>query len=178
MEIRNMSDLAKAVSQGMNTKMENGRTIEQTMRQEAERLKNMIRRNINNYLTDPANFPKVYDRTDQWMESLEQVPIKIETNGRLVTVTIGFNATMAWHDSIIHPSDQSQQGYVPWLMEQGWHSKKLEAYLHKEVYRFTRFDGIHYVKKAVEQFQASNPYKLIIEVYFENGYDGVVEKYI
>jgi hypothetical protein len=95
----------------------------------------------------------------------------------MITVTIGFNPSIATHPSIIHPNDSSQAGYVPWLMEEGWNAEKLANSKGKDIYRFTWFDGIHYVKNAVEQFKSSNPYNLIIEVYFENEY-GASEKYI
>jgi hypothetical protein len=143
-----------------NVKISNGFDVSKFLKQEGERLKKYIEEEIAIYKTSYT--PKIYIRTGNWENSMELGnPYQ---DGNNMIIEIRFNPVLANHPSVIHPEDESQQGYVPWLMEVGWHWHKP----HKVIPRFTDFEGTQYIKKAVERYNANNPYGFKIKVYHDN----------
>jgi hypothetical protein len=100
--------------------------------------------------------PKVYQRTGRTVESIRVgEPIKININQWQLNIT--FDESLANHPSVMGQED----GYVPWLLEVGW---TIEDKVHPSRPMFTNHPGTHYIQKAVERFNANNPYGLIVTV--------------
>jgi hypothetical protein len=64
---------------------------------------------------------------------------------------------MAYHKNLFG----DHMSYVPLLINNGWHSKKLEDRI-GEVPRFTRYEGYHFLERAVQMFNRTNPYGVYI----------------
>lgn len=134
---------------------------------EASRLQYLLRQEISYYKTvvypEPV-YPLEYNdgvRTGDWENSIYVTEPFKSPDGRWV-ISIKFDRDKAIHPSVVHPDDSSQAGYVPWLLEVGW---KWHNDPHP-VHMFTYFEGAHYIQKAVQKFNASNPHNLKISVYW------------
>lgn len=133
--------------------------IAKILKQEAERLERYIKEEINNYYR--SYFPLIYPRTENWLRSLRIGQPKINDNDNTISMEIYFYEDLAYHPSIIDP-DKHPMGYVPWLMEVGWHWRES---IQPRRYRFSDFEGTHYIANAVKRFNEENPYKLQVMVF-------------
>lgn len=102
--------------------------------------------------------PSVYERTGGLLSSIASGSVKKE--GRRISAEVTFGGS-AYHPSIFkgHP-----QGYTPILINNGWHSAKLEAKI-GEVYRLTHYEGYDLVGKIETRYNAvrhplANPLKI------------------
>jgi hypothetical protein len=151
-EIRNIKDLAKYLnSPEGQSKLINQSNIKQALNSEAQRLQTYLVEEINDHLN---NFiPEYYHRTGAWLESIRVNPVQQIGNAFIITIT--FDDEFAYHPSVAGGDD----GYVPWLMEVGWKNHDYKTP------HFQGFEGTHYIKKAVERWNADNKFGFHISVY-------------
>lgn len=126
---------------------------------ERNRLYNIIMERIDYYLNTEYPSPKKYDRTNpsQWKESIRVEVIRVS---RRWALQINFDEEIGLHPSYINEEEQPY-GFVPFLMEFGWDIRDKIPY---EAYRFTHFEGTHYLKDSINTFNEVNPYKVRVVV--------------
>lgn len=131
-------------------KMKNGLTLEETLKREADRLRDCIQARIDDYY---ENTPEgEYKRTYRWQGSLYAEDIvDIRIVGNRLELSLLFHPSLANHPSLFGQGD----GYVPALMNDGWTAKKLERRF-GVIEGFTRFEGIHYIENGIDDFNKTN----------------------
>lgn len=129
---------------------------EKIIREEVRKLERITRIVVQGYYNSYT--PSVYDRTGGLLNSIVSGSVKKE--GRRISAEVSFDNS-ASHPSLFkgHP-----QGYTPILINNGWHSAKLEARI-GEVYRLTRYEGYDLVGKIETRYNAvrhplANPLKI------------------
>lgn len=151
-------------------KLTTGETVEQMMARIAQELYDNIQYYIDKWYNE--YHPKMYSRVGNYRKALyaeDIVDIRVE-NGMLV-IGLGFDESLSWQTSLfefqytddygnrsILMSRDVHQSYVPILMEEGWHSQRLEAHFHKRIKNFTYFEGIHAVTKGISDLYRKYPY--------------------
>jgi len=130
-------------------KYDDGKTINQALKQEAKRLKQLIEKYIQQYYD--SYYPVEYIRTGAMGRS-----VRVETNVDKLQIAVYFD------DSSYHPSVFNSQymRFVPTLMDSGWAWKNQNP----SIYRFTFFEGDQFIKKAIDEFNQNNKYKFTIKV--------------
>jgi hypothetical protein len=164
-----MTNFKKAI-QGLNKQLnKSGKLTIMTdaktksmLKQEAKRLQDLLRQEISYYKTVIYPIPVVYERTGNWEDSIYVAEPYKDVDGRWV-ISIKFDRDKAIHPSVIYPNDPSWAGYVPWLMEVGWRTRYDEVH---PIYMFTRFEGVHYIKKAIDKYNQNNQYGIQVHVYW------------
>lgn len=166
-----MESIAKQLSKInlRKAKLTTGETVEQMMANLASELYNKIQHYIDKWYNE--YYPKIYDRVSYYKKALYAEDIAhISVKGDKLIIGLGFYKEYAWQTSLPYfeytddygnhsyiPSRDVHLSYVPVLMEYGWHSKRLERYLHKSIEYFTYFDGIHAVEYGIRDFYREHP---------------------
>jgi hypothetical protein len=150
----NLDDLVEYI----NTKVAPD-IAEEILAVEAKRLKEIILRNIQAWYSYYT--PTMYERTDLWYEAL-QIGGVIQEDGNKFTAWLYFDNNASEHPSLWGQED----GYVPMLMETGWHIRWKRPY---RIPMLSDFEGTHYLTKAIEEYNRTNPYGLEATVIF-NGW--------
>lgn len=157
----------------INKKLASGGTeqIKKILTKEAKLLQKMIRAEIANYKssytnkTDKFGRP-YYIRTGNWEKSIK-VSAPYTQDGKLA-IKIYFDPNKALHPSYVKYGDQTQAGYVPWLLEVGWKWKKRTP-LPLMFGQFVPKGGSKYIEKAIKKFNAvQRPYKLQLSVFLDD----------
>lgn len=130
-------------------KYDDGKTINAALRSEAKRLKQLIEKYIQQYYD--SYYPIEYDRTGAMGKA-----VRVETNIDDLHIAVYFD------DSAYHPSVFNSQylRFVPTLMDSGWAWKNQTV----SIYRFSFFEGEHFIQKAIDEFNQNNKYKFNITV--------------
>lgn len=137
-------------------KVSTNETLSDIMAKEAKRLYNLIQKEIDNYYNSYS--PVIYDRTGNYRKSLYAEDIaSIKVVGNSLEIGVGFNQSLVIHRNLF----DNHYSFVPLLMERGWTAKRLED-RYGVIERFTRFDGIKAVERAIEEFNRTNKYGIII----------------
>jgi hypothetical protein len=153
-----MDELAKHVQKNFGAVMLNGSDqLMQLMRSELKKLEGYLKEEIEAYKASYQ--PKVYVRTGNWENSIRLNEPYIE--GNTIVAKIDFDEDLANHPSVIG-SDQPD-GFVPWLLETGW---DINDKVQPRRPMFTDHPGTHYIKKAVDRFNAENRFWLKVNVYY------------
>ena len=168
-------------------KMHDGKTLAETMAEEARRLYRCIQHYIDEYYNSYE--PVVYERTDRYQGALYAQNIAdIRVVGDTLRIGVVFHNALAMHpnlESVVWdygyfydyeefveiPIMHQHDSFVPLLMEKGWHARKLENILGQRVYRLTYFEGIHAVEKGIADFNKTN--KLGIKIDADDFYNGI-----
>ena len=140
------------------TKMGNGLTIRQNLEKAVDYLYDCVDNFIQEYYLSYT--PQKYQRTYDFQDSLYAEDfIHARVNGNRIELSVSFRPSMAYHKNLFG----DHMSYVPLLINSGWHSKKLEDRIGgKEIPRFTRYEGYHFIEKAVQMFNRTNPYGVYI----------------
>ena len=140
------------------TRMGNGLTIRQNLEKAVDYLYDCVDNFIQEYYLSYT--PKIYQRTYDFQDSLYAEDfIHARVNGNRIELSVSFRPSMAYHKNLFG----DHMSYVPLLINSGWHSKKLEDRIGgKEIPRFTRYEGYHFLEKAVQMFNRTNPYGVYI----------------
>ena len=140
------------------TKMSNGLTIRQNLEKAVDYLYDCVDNFIQEYYLSYT--PKIYQRTYDFQDSLYADDfIHARVNGNRIELSVSFRPSMAYHKNLFG----DHMSYVPLLINNGWHSKKLEDRMGgKEIPHFTRYDGYHFLERAVQMFNRTNPYGVYI----------------
>jgi hypothetical protein len=148
------------LSQGLQSQL-TGMSEDQalkTLQQEARRLKyiavKLWRQDMNSYQ------PKQYIRTRDAQKSIKLgKPFRIDQ--RYYGIRLEYDDSLAYHPSIFKGGSK---GHAIILISYGWHSKKLERKIGKEVYRFTYFDGTKYIPRVMDEFMKFAPKGISLEL--------------
>ena len=140
------------------TRMGNGLTIRQNLEKAVDNLYDCVDNFIQEYYLSYT--PRMYQRTYDFQDSLYAEDfIHARVNGNRIELSVSFRPSMAYHKNLFG----DHMSYVPLLINSGWHSKKLEDRIGgKEIPRFTRYEGYHFLEKAVQMFNRTNPYGVYI----------------
>lgn len=145
-----LGKILKNKNVGRILKYDDGKSINDVLRQESRRLKDFIAKYIQLYYV--SYYPSVYDRTEEMLASL-----CVEPQPKDMSIHIYFD------DRAYHPSAFPNSMYlrfVPTLMDSGWAWKNQNP----SIYRFTYFEGEHFIEKAIMEFKKDNRYKLNVTV--------------
>lgn len=148
--------LARIVSG--KTKSSNGLTIRQNLERAVDYLYDCVDNFIQEYYLSYT--PKIYQRTYDFQDSLYAEDfIHARVNGNRIELSVSFRPSMAYHRNLYDDHDS----YVPLLINSGWKAEKLENKF-GVIPRFTRYEGFHFVEKAVSMFNRTNPYGVYISL--------------
>lgn len=160
MAITSMEELSKAVGASKDVpEMAEARNL---LRREANRLLKLLQKYIDEYYASYQ--PVVYERTYFFKHSLRYEDVKMV--GDTMSVVIFFDEDFSTHESILGGKD----GFVPILLNDGYRTK-----LQPPRYRFTHYDGFHFVEKAIEEYNATN--SLGIRITVNVVYEGTTVKH-
>lgn len=140
-----------------NTKMENGRTVKQNLEAAVDYLYDCVDMHIREYYLSYE--PRVYNRTYDFMDSLyAENFINARVKDNRIELSVSFRDSMAYHTNIFG----DHESYVPALINFGWKAPKLESMIGSR-YRFTYYEGYHFIEKAIRMFNRRNPYGVYID---------------
>lgn len=162
------------VSQLKNTdvrklKFKNGKTYEQVMREEVNRLYKCIQNRLDEYMGSYQ--PEMYERTGRLQDSLKVEDIlSLKVNGRTISLDIYFD------DSGYHQSGDGIQGWngngdtvnTAYLLNYGYSVKKDVWF--KDIRNFGYRSAGHFIEDGIADFEASNPYGIKVTIHNPNGY--------
>ena len=157
----NMSSIQKQLMKKMsgNIRLRNGSTIKQQLEQEVRRLYNCIQFYIDDYYDSYE--PKIYKRgfrTQRAMYAKDLVDVRVV--GNRMELSIKFHDNLANHKNLFG----DHTSYTPILMNWGWKSKKLEKHIGHPVEHFTRFNGVFFIERGIEDFNKTNKLGIRINV--------------
>lgn len=156
-DIRSIKDLEKILNSDAGKQfIMNDKSIRKALDSEMQRLQRYLIEEINAYLDSYQ--PIQYQRTGAWLESIRVNPIQMV--GNTYSISLTFDDEFAYHSSYL--GNDQPDGYVPWLMEVGW---DIRDKFGGRDNRFTRFEGSHYIKKAVERWNQDNKLGFTISVF-------------
>lgn len=131
-------------------KLDNGKTLEDTLKSEARRLIKILKEEIQERVYNQPE-SQWYQRTGDLLNSVDEtVVIDPKTN----TITIGFIDEKAWHDSAItkyRDSGYTFKGYIPLLVNEGFHT--LDTSGERWVKSSNWYEGVGFLESAVRRFQ-------------------------
>lgn len=154
---RNLNDLGKHLSNNVEGRKIVANKLAGILRKEAARLELYMKEELEKYFQSYQ--PKKYKRTGNTLESFRIEEPEAHEDGT-ASIKITFDPALAYHPSVMDEETQPE-GYTPWLLEVGWDiSDKVPG---KPM--FSEHPGVAYVKKAVERFNADNPYGLVVMVF-------------
>ena len=152
----NLADIEKYVKQNIKTvKLSNGKTMEQIIKEEAERLAKIIRKKIGEMYLSYS--PTVYERTMDLINSL-QVDSVVTKNGEL-SIRVYFddsaNKPSVFNDPKYHGPGTTQydDGYTAVLMNFGW---RVGSGWHRDIEGFGYRQGSRFVEQGIEEWQKGN----------------------
>ena len=170
-------------------KLPDGKTLEETMAEEARKLYDCIQYYIDKYYE--SYHPRVYERyNDYYRGALYAEDLaSIRVVGNTLRIGVSFQRDLSMQPNlaevywdygydhgytdyrIIRMKDK-HDSFVPLLMEKGWHSTRLEQILGRSVYRLTYFEGIHAVEDGIRDYNKKN--KLGIKINADDFFNGKV----
>ena len=136
-------------------KMSNGKTLEQNLYTEAQRLKDCIQNRLDIYLA--SNPPAMYERTDGLENSLKVDDfLSIKVVGNTIQINVFFN------EGAIHQSGDGINGWngngdkvnVAYLLNYGYKVKKDVWF--KDIENFGYREGGHFVEDGIDDFNVTN----------------------
>lgn len=140
-----------------NTKMANGKTVKQNLEGAVDYLYECVDNHIREYYLSYK--PKIYNRTFDFMDSLyAENFINARVVGNRIELSVSFRDSMAFHRNLFDTHDS----FVPVLINFGWSAPRLKAAIGHSVPRLTYYEGYHFLERAIQQFNAQNPYGVYI----------------
>ena len=153
---KNLDEIKKYVEKNAGTiKLSNGKTVGWMLSNESRRLKGIITKHIGIHYSSYS--PEYHNRTLRLINSLRIDNMKQE--GNQLSVKVYFDESTATQPSAI-PNGES--GFTPILIDQGWVVKKDVWF--KDIHMFGHFEGTGFIKAAVDEYNASNPYGFRLRV--------------
>lgn len=150
-----MSDLQAKVEKllkrkdiGKRLKFDDGKTINEALKSEAQRLQQILIKHINAYYAsyDPVQYSRTYQMRDS---------VKVETSVKDMSIAVYFNQK-AYHPSLLG----GNPGFTPVLIDSGWVWKNQSV----PIYRFTAYEGYGFIQQAVDEFNRTTKYKFQVKV--------------
>ena len=149
--------LLKSPSAVRNLKTADGRTLGDILISEAERLRELIQKHLDNAI-DSYQPSFWYQRTGKTQRSLADVSIDFNSN----TIVVGFIRSLAEHESYFNKynSNYSSKAFVPLMLNDGY----------KLLFSKKRYPATNYIEKAIIEF--SKKKHPAISVRLQKTYDG------
>ena len=144
---------------GQSTVLSNGLSIEEMLKNEANRLKSCIEKRLDEYYESYS--PSVYFRTDnlRYSMSVDDI-VSIDIAAGKASISIDFDKyAIAAHS--VFGDDSSNYNQVE-LINNGWKVK--DSVWFADVEHFGYQEGSHFIENGIADFNQSNPYNLKIEV--------------
>lgn len=150
-------------------KFKNGKTYEQIMREEVNRLYKCIQNRLDEYML--SYNPKLYRRTGALQDSLKVDDIlNLKVTGKTMSLDIYFD------DSGYHQSGDGIKGWdgngdtvnTAYLLNYGYEVKKDVWF--KDIPYFGYRPAGHFIEDGIADFEKNNPYGIKIKVHKPNGY--------
>lgn len=150
-------------------KFKNGKTYEQIMREEVNRLYKCIQNRLDEYMSSYS--PKLYQRTGALQNSLKIDDIlNLKVTGKTMSLDIYFD------DSGYHQSGDGIKGWdgngdtvnTAYLLNYGYEVKKDVWF--KDIPYFGYRPAGHFIEDGIADFEKNNPYGIKIKVHKPNGY--------
>lgn len=150
-------------------KFKNGKTYEQVMREEVNRLYKCIQNRLDEYML--SYNPKLYQRTGALQNSLKVDDIlNLKVTGKTMSLDIYFD------DSGYHQSGDGIKGWdgngdtvnTAYLLNYGYEVKKDVWF--KDIPYFGYRPAGHFIEDGIADFEKNNPYGIKIKVHKPNGY--------
>ena len=153
---KNVDQLNKWIQKNaMNLTLDNGKTLKDILKEEASRLKEIIKKNIQAYYD--SYIPTTYSRTMGLLNSLRVDAVKKDGNN--ISVRLWFDEN-AIHPSVID-SEKWDDGFVAILIDTGW---QVSQGSHMNIPHFGFQEGAHFIENSVKEYNANNQYGFKISV--------------
>ncbi|MEK4008333.1 hypothetical protein [Paenibacillus sp. FSL H3-0333] len=124
--------------------------IKKTLREAALLLEKILKEEVQAYYDSYE--PVIYERTYGMRDSLRVSPISMV--GNEMQISIYFDRTQSTHPSIFG----GEPGYAAELINDGWAWGNQSV----NIYRLSRYEGFHFIEKAIDRFESQNRWGLKI----------------
>jgi len=162
---KQLANIKKQHSSG-NVKLANGKDMKQIMKEEGQRLYDLIKEEIDNYYNSYS--PSIYIRSYRLKEALRVDTVQQE--GNKLTIRVYFDSGLSVHSSIFNDDDV---GDAAILINYGWKVKSDKV---PDYPRLKYYEGDGFLNRAINRFNSINLYGLKVHVHSE--WDGqIVEDY-
>ncbi len=168
---RNPQKMAKSIKDQLNAiiaskvKMKNGETLQEQLAREVRRLYDCIQYYIDSYYDSYE--PKVYRRTWRFHGALYAEDfVNVRIVGNTIRLSVKFNDDLVMHDNFV-----GGKSYIAPMLNWGWNAPKLAAYIGRNVYRLTYFEGAHFIEDGIRLFNRSN--SLGIKIHVDAIHEGI-----
>ncbi|QSF43266.1 hypothetical protein [Paenibacillus tianjinensis] len=153
----NLNDLSKYIGSpaGQQTVM-GKKNIKNALREAAILLEKIMYEQLQDYYASYTTV--IYERTYGLLNSLRISPIK--QVGNELQIMVYFDNESATHPSILG----GDPGYTADIINDGWAWKDQSV----DIYRFSRYDGFHFVEKSIDIFNTRNKWGFKISKSREN----------
>lgn len=158
--------LLKTISKDI--KMSNGKTLEENLYIEAERLCNCIQARLDLYLASYT--PKIYERTGGLISSLKVddfMSIKVVGNALEISLFFDENAIHQSGDGILEWDGNGEKVNTAFLLNYGYNVKKDVWF--KKIENFGWRTGGNFIEDGIADFNNTNPMGIKITIK-SNGY--------
>lgn len=146
-------------SAGQSMVMSNGLSIEEMLKQEANRLMECIQRRLDSYYSDYS--PVMYERTYGLQNSMSVSDfISVNIVNGTASITIDFDEANIQAKSLFG-SEWDDYNKVE-LINNGWQVR--DGLWFSDVEHFGKFSGSHFIENGIADYSADNPYNLKIEL--------------
>lgn len=155
--VRSIEELSRYFNGNAESILGQKATMEKLEAQATE-LEFLLKTAILGYYNSYTPVEHGYVRTYNLYNSVQVEPPQID--GNIIYMRVTFNELMANHPSLWGGED----GYVPMLIDTGWHIKWSKPY---RVPRLSDFDGYPYIQQVIDEYNSNNNMGLHVEVYFD-----------
>lgn len=134
--------------------------VEKILLDEAKRLKGYVNEFISRYYGSYS--PSIYMRTGGLQNSFEvKTTVAFSAATGEASIKLGFEdyASKSVFKNLLYDGFQGYQ--IPSLVNYGW---SVKSGWHKNIPMFGSFGGAHFLEKAIDKFNASNPYGILVSI--------------
>lgn len=136
----------------------NGKTVEQQLRIEAARLKDILQKNIDEWYSSYS--PTMYERTYSMKNSIfADDVVSISSSGSKLTIAVKYT-DQAFHNSLF--GDESVN--TLYLMDSGY---AVGNGWHKDIPYFGFRDGGGFLQKSVDEFNSNNYFGILVDIIYQ-----------
>lgn len=143
---------------GKSAKLD-GKRLDDILILEANRLKELLAKYIRAYYDSYT--PKSRGlKTSRFVKYHMARALRVDANVKDRSISIWFDDSV-WGPSVID-EEKWGWGFEPILIDTGWRVNPSAP--HANIYRFGYFEGFHFIRKAIEEFEKTNKYGLYVSV--------------
>lgn len=136
-----------------------GKKLDDILILEANRLKDLLAKYIRAYYASytPKNRSL---KTSRFEKDHMVKALRVDANVKDRSISIWFDDSV-WGPSVID-EEKWGWGFEPVLIDTGWRVNPKAS--HANIYRFGYYEGFHFIRKAIEEFERTNKYGLYVSV--------------